>query len=78
MRKRYSIPDEWSDEDARAVIGFRYEFDLRGITNLPTYTFLEDVTDQQLSAILESQQELSSFWTGRIFLSRNCEVSRPA
>ena len=53
MRERYSIPTSWSDEDARAVIGFRYEFDLRGITNLPTYTFLEDVTDQQLSAILE-------------------------
>ena len=53
MRERYEIPTSWSDEDARAVIGFRYEFDLRGITNLPTYTFLEDVTDQQLSAILE-------------------------
>ena len=53
MRKRYGIPEEWSDEDARAVIGFRYEFDLRGITNLPTYTFLEDVSDQELSAILE-------------------------
>ena len=53
MRSRYDIPDSWSDEDARAVIGFRYEFDLRGITKLPTYTFLEDVTDQQLSAILE-------------------------
>ena len=53
MRSRYGIPADWSDEDARAVIGFRYEFDLRGITNLPTYTFLEDVTDQQLSAILE-------------------------
>ena len=53
MRERYSIPDSWSDEDARAVIGFRYEFDLRGITNLPTYTFLEDVSDEHLSAILE-------------------------
>ena len=53
MRSRYDIPEEWSDEDARAVIGFRYEFDLRGITNLPTYTFLEDVSDEQLSAILE-------------------------
>ncbi len=53
MRSRYGIPEEWSDEDARAVIGFRYEFDLRGITNLPTYVFLEDVTDQELSAILE-------------------------
>ena len=53
MRTQYKIPEEWSDEDARAVIGFRYEFDLRGFTNLPTYTFLEDVSDEQLSAILE-------------------------
>ena len=53
MRTRYGLPDDWSDEDARAVIGFRYEFDLRGITNLPTYTFLEDVSDQELSALLE-------------------------
>ena len=53
MRDRYKIPEEWSDEDARAVIGFRYEFDLRGFTNLPTYTFLEDVSDEELSAILE-------------------------
>ena len=53
LRDRYDIPEEWSEEDARAVIGFRYEFDLRGITNLPTYTFLEDVSDEHLSAILE-------------------------
>lgn len=53
MRDRYDIPDDWSDEDARAVVGFQYEFDLRGITNLPTYTFLEDVSDEQLSALLE-------------------------
>ena len=53
MRDRYDIPAEWSEEDARAVVGFLYEFDLRGITNLATYTFLEDVTDEQLSAILE-------------------------
>ena len=53
MRERYDIPADWSDEDARAVIGFRYEFDLRGITNLPTYTFIEDVSDEHLSALLE-------------------------
>ncbi len=53
MRSRYDIPDTWSDEDARAVIGFLYEFDLRGISNLPTYTFLEDVSNENLSAILE-------------------------
>ena len=53
LRERYDIPEEWSDEDARAVVGMRYEFDLRGISNLPTYTFLEDVSDENLSAILE-------------------------
>lgn len=53
MRDRYKLPETWSDEDVRAVIGFRYEFDLRGITNLPTYTFMEDVSDEHLSALLE-------------------------
>ena len=53
LRSRYEIPDNWTDEEARAVIGMRYEFDLRGVTNLPTYTFMEDVSDEDLSAILE-------------------------
>ena len=53
LRSRYDIPDNWTDEEARAVIGMRYEFDLRGVTNLPTYTFMEDVSDDHLSAILE-------------------------
>ena len=34
LRDRYKIPMEWTDEEARAVIGLRYEFDLRGVTNL--------------------------------------------
>ena len=53
LRSRYKIPDGWSDEDARAVIAMRYEFDLRGISNLPTYTFIQDISDENLSAILE-------------------------
>ena len=53
MRGRYKIPEEWSDEDARAVIAMRYEFDLRGISKLPTYTFIQDISDENLSAILE-------------------------
>lgn len=53
LRASYDIPENWSDEEARAVIGMRYEFDLRGVTYLPTYTFLEDVSDENLSAILE-------------------------
>ncbi len=53
LRDRYEIPDNWTDEEARAVVGMRYEFDLRGVTNLPNYTFIEDVSDENLSAILE-------------------------
>ena len=53
LRSRYGIPEEWTEEEARAVVGMRYEFDLRGVTNLPNYTFIEDVSDEHLSAILE-------------------------
>ncbi len=54
LRDHYSIPQEWSDVDARAVIGIRYELDLRqGITNLPNYIFLEDADSAALAAILE-------------------------
>ena len=53
LRERYDIPEDWTDEESRAVIGMRYEFDLRGVTNLPNYTFIEDVSDENLSAILE-------------------------
>ena len=53
LRKRYKIPEDWSDADARAVVGMRYEFDLRGVANLPNYTFMEDVSDEDLSALLE-------------------------
>ena len=53
MRERYGLPEEWTDEEARGVIGLRYEFDLRGVTNLANYTFIEDVSSENLSAILE-------------------------
>ena len=54
LRKSYAIPEDWSDESARLVIGLRYELTLRnGVTNLPNFVFLEDVSDRQLAAILE-------------------------
>ena len=54
LRKRYKIPADWSDADARAVIGLRYELKLRtDITNLSSYVFLSDVPDDTLNAILE-------------------------
>ena len=53
LRKSYKIPDGWTEEESRAVIGLRYELDLRNVTNLPTFVFIEDVSDQALSALLE-------------------------
>lgn len=53
LRKSYRIPDEWTDEEARLVIGLRYELTLRnGVTNLPTYVLLEDASEEVLTAIL--------------------------
>ena len=52
LRESYRIPAEWSDEDARAVIGLRYELTLRNITNLPTYVLLEDASEEVLTAVL--------------------------
>ena len=54
LRSYYGIPETWSDADARAVIGIRYELDLRqGVTNLTNYVFLEDASSEELAAILE-------------------------
>ena len=54
LRSRYKIPEDWTDEEARSVIGLRYELKLRtDITNLSSYVFMEDVPDDVLNAILE-------------------------
>ena len=63
LRTLYKIPEEWSEEDARAVIGLRYELDLRqGITNLPNYIFIADASTQALSAILELNSIGATLW----------------
>lgn len=54
LRERYEIPVEWTEEEARKVIGLRYEMDLRScVGSLPNYIFLTDVSDEDLSAIVE-------------------------
>jgi len=55
LREHYRIPDSWSDEDARAVIGLRYELDLRqgDITNLSSYVFITDADSDTLASVLE-------------------------
>lgn len=54
LRDGYHLPDSWTDEEVRRVIGLRYELELRtDLTNLSAYTFIQDVDSEDLSAILE-------------------------
>ena len=53
LRESYEIPEEWTDEMARQVIGVRYELSLRNYTTLPLYVFLSDAPDEGRAAILE-------------------------
>ena len=54
LRDSYDIPEEWSDEDARAVLGLRYELSLRNaVPSLSNYVFADDVDNDTLAAVLE-------------------------
>jgi penicillin-binding protein 2 len=55
LRDSYHIPAEWTDEEARAVLGLRYELSLRTIPNvyLANYVFRADVDSETLSAVSE-------------------------
>ncbi len=54
LRDKYDIPPEWTDDEARKVIGLLYEMTLRKcVGSLPTYVFIEDASDAELSAIVE-------------------------
>ena len=54
LRSSYDIPEEWSDEDARLVLGIRYELSLRNeVRNLANYVFITDASDEARFAIQE-------------------------
>ena len=54
LRQRYEIPAEWTDDEARQVIGLLYEMTLRKcVGSLSTFVFLTDASDEELSAIVE-------------------------
>ncbi len=54
LRGQYSIPKDWTDDQARKVLGLRYEMSLRTcVTALPLYVFLTDASDEVLSTIVE-------------------------
>ena len=54
LRDVYRVPEDWSDEDARRVVGIRYELELRHyVYALSTYVLSYDVSSEQLAALIE-------------------------
>ncbi len=54
LREIYKIPVEWTDDDARKVIGILYEMSLRKyVGSLPNFIFITDASDEELAAIVE-------------------------
>ena len=54
LREKYDLPPEWTDDEARKVIGLLYEMTLRKcVGSLPTFVFISDANDAELSAIVE-------------------------
>ncbi len=54
LRDIYGFPEEWTDDEARAVIGIRYEMALRNcIGSLPSYVFMYDADEASLATVVE-------------------------
>ena len=54
LRELYELPEEWTDDEARKIIGLRYEMSLRNcVPSLSNYVFMEDADDETLSTIVE-------------------------
>jgi len=54
LREIYKIPAEWTDDEARKVIGILYEMSLRKfVGSLPNFVFITDASDEELAAIVE-------------------------
>lgn len=54
LKSKYDIPEDYTEEQARAVIGLRYELSVRNAVNsLGSYVFAEDLTAAQLAALTE-------------------------
>lgn len=53
LRSVYNISDEYTEEQARMVIGLRYELDLPAYANTDAYTLVEDVSAEDLAIIKE-------------------------
>lgn len=53
LRESFRISDEYTDYQARLIMGLRYELDLPTYANADTYTLAEDVSADQLALLKE-------------------------
>lgn len=53
LKQVYSIPEEYTEEQARMVVGLRYELDLPVYAYTDVYTLVEDVSAENLAIIKE-------------------------
>ncbi len=53
LKSAYRISDEYSEEEARLIMGLRYELDLPTYAYTDTYVLAEDVTADQLAILKE-------------------------
>lgn len=55
LQDTFNIPDDWTEEQQRMVVGLRYEMALRGVEGigLDSYVLISDADTDTLSAIME-------------------------
>lgn len=51
MRTYFKIPADWSDADARAVLGVLYELSVRKLVNTTAYTMVENISSPLISLL---------------------------
>lgn len=66
MRTFFEIPAHWTDTDARAVIGIRYELEVRKIVNTTAYVFAEDVDTDLISLIKDGNYRGAKVFTSSV------------
>ena len=59
LKKRYKIPDTYTERQARRVCGVRYTMELRGASTQTPYLFAEDVSVSTVTAVKENSAVLS-------------------
>ncbi len=53
LKSAYHITDEYTEEEARLIMGLRYELDLPNYANAETYTPVSDISADQLAILKE-------------------------